>query len=208
MDKMHDVLRIAAAEVGYQEERDRRGRYNNGNKYARALKWPWADFQPWCASFLCWVFWQAGAFGLLSTASASCDELARGFKEAKRFNQSPRIGSLVFYGTPNDLSHVGIVTDYSDSVIQTIEGNTNDEGSREGHEVARRSRYRNSSYIVGYGHPAYPQPVRTPNLGAAATALRKAARYNKVPAARDAINDALAAVRRARRVVVKTRRGA
>jgi hypothetical protein len=40
-----------------------------------------------------------------------------------------------------DATHIGIVIGLNDFVITTIEGNTNDEGSREGFEVCKR--YRN-----------------------------------------------------------------
>jgi peptidoglycan hydrolase-like protein with peptidoglycan-binding domain len=42
--------------------------------------------------------------------------------------------------TPHDWNHTGIVTGLAGTMIHTIEGNTNDEGSREGFEVCRRIR--------------------------------------------------------------------
>lgn len=41
---------------------------------------------------------------------------------------------------PHDWTHTGIVTSVSDDWIHTIEGNTNDEGAREGFEVCLRMR--------------------------------------------------------------------
>jgi len=41
---------------------------------------------------------------------------------------------------PMDATHIGIVVGISGSVITTVEGNTNDEGSREGVEVCKRFR--------------------------------------------------------------------
>ena len=41
---------------------------------------------------------------------------------------------------PHDWIHTGIITGLDDKMIHTIEGNTNDEGSREGFEVCRRVR--------------------------------------------------------------------
>ena len=43
-------------------------------------------------------------------------------------------------GAPGEYQHTGIVVDVQPDHIVTCEGNTNDEGSREGYEVARRVR--------------------------------------------------------------------
>ncbi len=51
--------------------------------------------------------------------------------------------------TTTDWTHVGIVLEANDEVFMTIEGNTNDEGSREGYEVCQRIRgYRKKDFIV------------------------------------------------------------
>lgn len=49
---------------------------------------------------------------------------------------SPQAGDIVVY----TFSHIGIVESLADRIATTIEGNTNDEGSREGYEVANRDR--------------------------------------------------------------------
>lgn len=206
-----DVLLVAADEVGYQEKRNRLGRYVNRQKYSLELPgFAWSNGQPWCATFICWVFWQAGLYGLLRTPSASCDHLAAGFKAHGRWGTEPRPGAVVFYGTPNDLTHVGIVESATSSYIDTIEGNTNDEGGREGHEVARRRRYRSSAWIVGYGYPEYPKaapPIKTPHLDKAEADLIAASKAKRPTLAASAVTEALRAVRRARRLT-KNRRAA
>ena len=42
--------------------------------------------------------------------------------------------------TSTDWTHTGIVTEVGDGWFRTIEGNTNDEGSREGYEACARTR--------------------------------------------------------------------
>ena len=50
-----------------------------------------------------------------------------------------------------DWTHIGIVTKAEEDVFMAIEGNTNEQGSREGIEVARKIRgYRNKDFII-YG---------------------------------------------------------
>ena len=51
--------------------------------------------------------------------------------------------------TPTDWTHVGFVSDASASSFATVEGNTNDDGDREGYEVcARRRGYNNMDFIL------------------------------------------------------------
>ena len=42
--------------------------------------------------------------------------------------------------TATDWTHTGLITRAAAEAFQTIEGNTNDEGSREGYEVCARTR--------------------------------------------------------------------
>ena len=48
----------------------------------------------------------------------------------------------------NGLGHTGIIESIKEDILYTIEGNTNDTGSREGYEVCRRTRKK--SAIKGY----------------------------------------------------------
>lgn len=49
--------------------------------------------------------------------------------------------------TPHDWTHTGIITGLDGFMVHTIEGNTNDEGSREGFEVCRRIRNINKQQL-------------------------------------------------------------
>jgi hypothetical protein len=65
-------------------------------------------------------------------------------RRAKRLkSDAPERGDLFFFDRPGE-THIGFVTHVEDSTIETIEGNTNSGGSREGFEVARRIREKNS----------------------------------------------------------------
>ena len=51
--------------------------------------------------------------------------------------------------TPTDWTHTGLVTDAVPVAFDTIEGNTNDDGDREGFEVCSRSRgYASKDFIT------------------------------------------------------------
>ena len=116
---------------------------------------------PWCAGFASFILKQAcdtlNAPLPLGT-SFSCDILAANAKAKGIFLKGSQIkaGKKLTPGsfflerrTSTDWTHTGIVVDTEDSVFLTIEGNTNDEGSREGYEVCSRIRgYKNKDFIM------------------------------------------------------------
>lgn len=107
---------------------------------------------PWCAGFACFVLKQACAtlgVPVPISASFSCDSLAASAKDGGIFvtEAHARNGTRVSPGdlflsrrTASDWVHTGIVLRATDEIFETIEGNTNDEGSREGYEVCQRLR--------------------------------------------------------------------
>ena len=113
----------------------------------------------WCAGFACFVLKQAcDSLGVAMPikASVSCDSLAASAKQRNVFlgEQKAKVNAVTpgsFFlnrRTPDDWTHVGIVTAAADGFFKTIEGNTNDEGSREGYEVCARNRgYKKKDFI-------------------------------------------------------------
>ena len=109
---------------------------------------------PWCAGFVCFVLKQACAsldVSMPFPRSFSCDVLAGQGKEKGIFvkdsalvDDPARIGPGAIFlkrRTATDWTHTGIVSGIDDEeVFSTVEGNTNDEGSREGYEVCARTR--------------------------------------------------------------------
>jgi hypothetical protein len=107
---------------------------------------------PWCAGFACYVVRQASEARdeeMPFDPSVSCDSLAAGARErgllmrAGSGFDAERItpGSLFLNRrTETDWVHTGVVLGCRQGVIETIEGNTNDDGSREGYEVCHRLR--------------------------------------------------------------------
>lgn len=152
------VIATATKEVGYREGRSG-GHWNNDQKYSDQVPGlEWSDKQAWCATFVSWVAMKAGAAELFPR-TASCDTAGSWFKARKRWSEYPAIGAQVFYGTPADLNHTGLVIAFDADTITTIEGNTNDTGSREGDGVYRKVRRRRDANVVGYGYPAYPEGI-------------------------------------------------
>lgn len=126
--------------------------YMKGNEGAE-----WA----WCAGFVGYMLRQAAKTLGVSTPlpyTFSCDSLAAAAKEAgvfldSRSGVSPSQlspGSLFLVRrTPLDWVHTGLVLSIAPSAFETIEGNTNDSGDREGYEVCRRTRgYDGKDFVV------------------------------------------------------------
>ncbi|MFI1099803.1 peptidoglycan-binding protein [Streptomyces melanogenes] len=159
MSVAQTIINIAKAEKGYREGRSN-SHWNNKEKYAGevpGLAWVSDDEEPWCAVFTSWAALKAGASSLYPR-TASCAEGVDWFERRGRFTEYPVIGGQVFYG-PGGGTHTGIVYAYDADTIYTIEGNTNTNGSAEGDGVYLKSRPRKSSYVYGYGIPAFPEGV-------------------------------------------------
>ena len=88
----------------------------------------------------------------------SCDELAVRARAAGIFisgmhltdpQQQITPGSIFLTRkSPSDWTHTGLVTAVHEDTFETVEGNTNDAGDREGYEVCRRVRgYENKDFI-------------------------------------------------------------
>ena len=76
----------------------------------------------------------------------SCDLLAADGQKRKLFvpagpDAKPQPGWIFLHNrVAGDWDHTGLVASSEDTTFITIEGNTNDEGSREGYEVCSRAR--------------------------------------------------------------------
>jgi len=116
---------------------------------------------PWCAGFISFILKQASRSLKISTpvkTSFSCNTLAANAKRKGIFIDGSKIkdksqitpGSIFLSRkTASNWVHAGIVIQVDDEVFHTIEGNTDDKGSREGHEVCRRIRgYKKKDFIL------------------------------------------------------------
>jgi len=115
---------------------------------------------PWCAGFV--RFCMALASENLRTSmpikgSISCDTLAAQGRAAGLFVAESKAdfrtlspGSIFLARrTSTDWIHTGFVRKADSAQIETIEGNTNDDGHREGYEVCGRRRgYKSNDFIV------------------------------------------------------------
>lgn len=145
------IRKIARDEIGYREKGV------NHTKYADQVpSLRWAQNQPWCHTFVSWLFHVAGAPDI-APITASCLAGVRWFKDRGRWHSTPKVGDLVYYG-PGGGTHVELVTGVTPTHITTVGGNTS--GSLDGEYfngdgVYEKTVARNSSRIYGYGRPKY-----------------------------------------------------
>lgn len=124
-----DVLRIAAAEIGYYRHNDPETGTKYGRWYAQAKGGAAyaANGVPFCAMFASWVFDQAGA-KCVGLPEAYCPYILNAAKSAGKVladKTQARPGDIVLFQWDSGVvDHVGIVELNKGSYIQTIEGNS------------------------------------------------------------------------------------
>jgi hypothetical protein len=144
----NQLVATATTQVGVKETKGNRGpkikEYLNivglGEGYA------------WCAGFVCWcVAKTSQAANVVVKLQFSAGVLAMWNKNKELRVADPLPGDIFIMKFSNGLGHTGIVTGVTATEINTIEGNTNDGGSREGDGVYKRKRLRKT--IHGYLRP-------------------------------------------------------
>ena len=104
----------------------------------------------WCMAFVYWCFKKASEDLKIKNTAVKTGGVLKAWNDAPKEIKSsvPTVGSVFIMDYGKGLGHTGIVEKFDDTNVYTIEGNTNDTGSREGIEVCRRTRKR--SAIKGY----------------------------------------------------------
>ncbi len=106
----------------------------------------------WCMALVYWCFEEASnALNTRNTAirNGGCLNVWRLAPKASR-SSVPSIGSVVIFDHGKGFGHTGIVWKIEGDKIFTVEGNTNDTGSREGFEVEYKDHLISNTKIVGY----------------------------------------------------------
>lgn len=142
------ALDIATHQLGVREK----GASNSGpevDKYLQSVGLK--PGYPWCMAFVYWCYNQA------SLQSGVPNFLIKTAGVMHQWNEQQPVRKIVLNKVLKDAAiirpgavfimdygkgtgHTGLVEKIHGSYVDTIEGNTNDEGSREGYEVCRRTR--------------------------------------------------------------------
>lgn len=136
------VKKVYTKEIGVREA-------TNNNDGARVEEYlattGFVKGSAWCASFVTWCFLQADVKAVVSAWSPSWfPASAVIYTHNASGNKEPRTADVfgIYYQNLGRIAHVGFVDEWpaNQTVFVTVEGNTNDTGSREGDGVYKKRR--------------------------------------------------------------------
>lgn len=97
----------------------------------------------WCAAFVKWCLEQCGVVTPISAWAPSAYNKDNPIFKDKKWIAQPRAGDVftIYSYSLKRVAHTGFFHRLrGDNAVETVEGNTNDNGSREGNGVYRRTR--------------------------------------------------------------------
>jgi peptidoglycan hydrolase-like protein with peptidoglycan-binding domain len=173
------LIKVALNEVGYLEKASNKSLDSktanagskNFTKYARDLDNIDGFYNgkkngyAWCDVFVDWCF--VTAFGVekakellcqpSQSLGAGCGYSMNYYKNKGQFHSKPEIGDQIFFKSGSSIIHTGIVCDVDSKYVYTVEGNTSGASGvvSNGGGVCKKKYKLTSSYIAGYGRPAY-----------------------------------------------------
>ncbi|ELR71753.1 hypothetical protein C900_02338 [Fulvivirga imtechensis AK7] len=142
------LKQIYSSQVGVREE----GGANRGKMVEQylAVTGLGPSF-PWCAAFVSWCYIHAGVDAPVSAWVPSF-AIQRNiiYKRGKPTKKIPQTGDvfMIWYDRLNRPAHIGFVDTWGNEYVITVEGNTNDNGSREGDGVYRKKRLKRQVWAV------------------------------------------------------------
>ena len=131
MAKASDVINYAISQEGYEEPH-----HDNWTKYGEMMDTVYSGFfngrknwHDWCCVFVCCCFCvaysKAVALKLLNLPAGNLAAVVKYFydymKRGGMTGSTPKKGAVVFFRNSAGLSHVGIVIDFDDEYVTTIE---------------------------------------------------------------------------------------
>lgn len=142
------ALEIAATQLGIQEAPGHKNTGKDVEKYLKSVGL--GPGYSWCMAFVYWCFSEASDKMARKNPLFKTGGVLEQWRQRKDNFRSltPQSGDIFIMDYGKGLGHTGIVEKVELDTIHTIEGNTNDDGSREGYEVCRRTRPRGK--ILGY----------------------------------------------------------
>lgn len=126
------MAKIYSSQIGVKEATGK----NDGPQIKAYLKVSGLpEGHPWCAAFVAWCFKMAGITTINSAYSPN-------WFIKSRLTKTPKQGDLIgiYFKNLGRIAHVGFYDRADNSFVIAVEGNTNDQGSREGNRVAKRRR--------------------------------------------------------------------
>ncbi len=106
---------------------------------------------PWCAAFVKWNLVQCNISNTINGMALSCHNKNNVVYEKNHFIKDPEPGDVftLFYPKLGRIGHTGFFDEQiNSSIYKSVEGNTNEAGSREGDGVFIKYRSYNATYSI------------------------------------------------------------
>lgn len=111
-----------------------------------------AKGNPWCAAFLTWTYKQAGIKAIVSGYAPNWFPVKHViYTRGSKSNTTPATADAfgIWFQNKGRIAHVGFIDEWTGGNFAiTVEGNTNEAGSREGDGVYRKRRLKSQVYKV------------------------------------------------------------
>ncbi len=169
-----EALRIAGTQLHVREDPLGSNRGTEIDAFLRAVGLdPKKGSYPWCVAFAYWCYAEGAAALSTDNPLPATPGVLDHWNKAKKISRAKRIsanavvkdpslispGMLFVIDTGGGEGHMGIVESVSGGLLTTIEGNTNDGGTRDGIGVFRRAGARSVASInvgyISYADPAF-----------------------------------------------------
>lgn len=124
---------------------------NDGKSVEVYLSYVWLKKgQPWCAAFVSWVYGQYGVKNARSGGTVQLMSQGTTIYKSGKVTETPQKADAFFiwFANKGRVAHTGFVDKWSATWVETVEGNTNEAGSREGDGVYRKKRLKRQIYAV------------------------------------------------------------
>lgn len=145
------VIIQAKSQVNVQEWPLKNNRGPGVKKYLNSVGL--AEGYAWCMAFVYWCVQEVCQdYGVSNPLKKTAGVLDQWNSREKLRVKTPQPGDVFIMDFGRGLGHTGIVVEVRGDSILTIEGNTNDEASREGYIVAEKTR-KISSINKGFIRP-------------------------------------------------------
>jgi hypothetical protein len=134
------TLSIAKTQIGVQEIPKNSNAGPDVEKYLKSVGL--TKGYPWCMAFVFWCVKQSAIKTAIKNPLKKTGGVIDQYNSCPTLRQSlPMPGDIFIMDYGKGIGHTGFVTEVlANGNIKTIEGNTNDDGSREGYEVCERIR--------------------------------------------------------------------
>ncbi|MFM7853813.1 MAG: CHAP domain-containing protein [Flammeovirgaceae bacterium] len=146
-----NIVEIARSYLGQMEKHNNSG-FVDGIFEKKMQNVGFYKSAPWCG-FFCRLIWTEAGLSIThmlnkrkrTIVTSSAVKSMKAASECGRWSATPEIGSVAVWrtfkkGVPQSTGHMAVVIGVNADSFQTIEGNTNANGGREGNTVAEKLR--------------------------------------------------------------------